>query len=252
MGYKFYYSSQIGTSHIKTNTPKQDDLGILNCVINDKEYLISAVADGAGSAKYSQISSKHICKFLIKKMQNWLKENELANFSKEIVISWIKEFQNILNRFIRVNKLSTIRDFATTILFAILSDSKNIFFQIGDGAIVVGNSEKLECVFLPQKGEYANTTHFIVEQNFENNLAFKVFDESFERVAMHTDGIENISLIKLETPHLGFFNPFFDCLADEPLGYNKDVSEELGEFLSSNDVNQRTDDDKTMVVIVKA
>ena len=148
--------------------------------------------------------------------------------------------------------MTSLRDFATTILFSILSEEVNIFFQIGDGAIVFGNNEKLECVFVPQKGEYTNTTHFIVEDNFEKHLMFKIINEKIERIAMQTDGVEMISLINLETPSLGFFNPFFACLNDEPIGYNKELSQELGEFLSSDRVNQRTNDDKTMIIITKA
>ena len=251
MNYRYYHSSQIGSAHIKSNTPKQDDLGVFDCVINDKNYLISVLADGAGSAKYSEISSKHICRFLIKKTAAFLNENTIEDLNKDVAILWIKQFQVILNRFIKIYKLSSIREFATTVLFALLSDDKSVFFQIGDGAIIIGNNEKLDCVFKPQKGEYINTTHFIVESNFEENMEFKVIDSDFENLAMHTDGIEMISLKNLETPSLGFFNPFFDCLKEELPGYNEELSQELAEFLSCDRVNQRTNDDKTMLIVQK-
>ena len=148
-------------------------------------------------------------------------------------------------------KLETIRDFATTILFAVLSDVGNIFIQIGDGAISIGTATELQCVFHPQKGEYANTTHFATEEHFEKYLMFKAINESVERLAMHTDGIEMISLINLETPSIAFFNPFFEGLNDEPAGYNEGLSMELAEFLASDRVNKRTNDDKTLVIAKK-
>ena len=251
MSYRFYYSSVKGTSHEKTNTPKQDNLSVQCCVVNDVEYLISSVADGAGTAKHSDISSNFICRFLNKRMIEWLQTNEISNFNQDVMYAWIRKFQTIINRFIKIYKLSSIRDFATTILFAALSNKGNIFVQIGDGAISVGNSAELNCVFHPQKGEYANTTHFATEEKFENNLMFKFVSENIERVAMHTDGIEMISLVNLETPSLAFFNPFFDCLVDEPNGYNEELSQELSEFLNSERVNKRTNDDKTLVIITK-
>lgn len=251
MTYKYYYSSVKGTSHEKTNTPKQDNLRVLHCCANNINYLISAVADGAGTAKYSNISSKHICKFLTQKMSIWLRTNELSTFNQDIISSWIKQFQVLLNRFIRRYKLETIRDFATTILFAVLSDVGNVFMQIGDGAISIGNATELQCVFHPQKGEYANTTHFATEEHFEKYLMFKNSNNNIERLAMHTDGIEMISLVNLETPSTAFFNPFFECLNDEPIGYNKELSEELSEFLASERVNKKTDDDKTLVIAMK-
>ena len=251
MSYKYYYSSIKGTSHEKTNTQKQDDLCVSSFDVNNTNYLISAIADGAGTAKHSDISSKHICKFLNKKMSNWLKTNEISTFNQDLICSWIRQFQQILNRYIRFHKLESIRDFATTILFAVLSDNGNIFVQIGDGAISIGNSTELNCVFHPQKGEYANTTHFATEEHFENSLMFKFINENIERLAMHTDGIETISLINLEKPSLSFFNPFFDGLNDELAGLNVGLCEELSEFLSSDRVNKRTNDDKTLVIAMR-
>ena len=252
MSYKYYYSSVKGTSHEKTNTPKQDSLCVVNCDANNKNYFISAIADGAGTAKYSDISAKFICKYLSKKMLLWLKNNELTEFNQEIFCSWIKQIQSILNRYIKIFKMTSLRDFATTILFAVLSDNTNLFIQIGDGVITIGNCTELNCVFKPQKGEYANTTHFATEEHFENNLMFKFINENVERIAMHTDGIEMISLINLEKPSLPFFNPFFNALEDEKAGYNDDLSKELTEFLCSERVNKRTNDDKTLVIAMKA
>lgn len=251
MSYKFYYSSVKGTSHEKTGTLKQDDLCVQPFSVNGTDYIISIVADGAGTAKYSNISSKFISKFLVKKMSNWLKGNSIMDFNKDILCSWIKKSQNILKRYIRMQKLTSIRDFATTVLFAVLSNKGNVFAQIGDGAIVVGNEEELNSVFIPQKGEYANTTHFATEEIFEQYLMFEVNENNVERLAMHTDGIEMISLINLEKPSMPFFNPFFVALNDEPVGYNEELSQELAEFLSSDRVNKRTNDDKTLIIIVK-
>lgn len=252
MNYKYCFASVIGTSHKITNTAKQDNLCVINLNINDKDYFISAVADGAGRAKYSDRTSKFVCKFLTKKMTNWLKMNELSEFNKNIATSWIRQFQSILKRYMKIYKFETVKDFATTILFAVLSNRGNIFFQIGDGAISVGNDDNLKCVFKPQKGEYVNTTYFATQDNFEKYLMFEKNNDNIERFAMQTDGIETISLINYKEPSLAFFNPLFDCLRVESLGYSEDLSVELSEFLASDRVNKRTNDDKTLVIAMKA
>ncbi|MCR5260600.1 MAG: protein phosphatase 2C domain-containing protein [Candidatus Gastranaerophilales bacterium] len=253
MSYKYYYSSVKGTSHIKTDTPKQDSLYVFGFVSDKKHYLISAVADGAGTAKYSDISSAFLCRYLAFQMKIWLtKRKDLSDFKKEIFCEWIKKFQILLyKKYIAKNKKTSLRDFSTTVLFSVLGDNLNVFAQIGDGAIAAGNQTELKCVFIPQKGEYANTTHFITEEHFEKYLMFASTDEKIERLAVHTDGIEMISLINLEKPSLQFFNPFFDCLADEPKGFNEELSKELSEFLSSDRVNSRTNDDKTLLIAMK-
>ena len=68
MNWKYFYSSVKGTSHIASNTPKQDNCGI--CVF--KDYLIATIADGAGSAKYSDLSSKLFVSCLSEKLNNGL------------------------------------------------------------------------------------------------------------------------------------------------------------------------------------
>lgn len=252
MNWKYYFSSVKGTLHEKTGTPKQDNLCVSTFEINNTQYIISAVADGAGSAKHSDESAKYICKFLNRKMSNWLKTNIITSFNKDLFCSWIRNFQQILNRYIRKKKLESIRDFATTILFAVLSDKGNVFIQLGDGAISIGNATDFNCVFKPQKGEYTNTTHFITESQFDKYIMFKIVNENIERLAMHTDGIEMISLINLESPSLSFFNPFFEYLNNEPAGENKELSNDLTEFLTSDRVNKRTNDDKTLVIIANS
>jgi len=251
MSYKYYYSSVKGTSHEETDTPKQDSLRVFSLTVDKKDYFISVVTDGAGTAKFSDKSSDYLCQYLAFTMMGWLRSNNLSDFKREIFCNWIKNFQSLLHEYVKRDNLPSVRECATTLLFAVISDDTNLFAQIGDGAIIIDNQEELKCVFTPQKGEYANTTHFVIEEKFERYLMFGMTNEKVERFAMHTDGIEMISLVNLEKPLKQFFNPFFDCLANEPKGYNKELSEELSEFLSSDRVNKKTNDDKTLVIAVK-
>ena len=69
---KYAYSSVIGTSHIIDKTEKQDFSIVKNYNINGENFLFAAVADGAGSAKFSGKSSKYICNFFIIKTKSWL------------------------------------------------------------------------------------------------------------------------------------------------------------------------------------
>ena len=58
-----------------------------------------------------------------------------------------------------------IRDFACTLLVAIVSREVAVFWQIGDGAICfrVAGSEQYQCAYWPEKGEYSNVTFFITD-----------------------------------------------------------------------------------------
>lgn len=94
MNWKYFYSSVKGTSHIASNTLKQDSCEI--CEFNN--YLVSAVADGAGSAKHSDLSSKFICKLFVRKSKQWLISNKLENLTRAIISEWFIYFQKVINR----------------------------------------------------------------------------------------------------------------------------------------------------------
>ena len=248
MNWKYIYSSVKGSSHEATNTPKQDNCKNCILLINGKDYLVSAVADGAGSAKYSDLSSKFICKLFIRKTKQWLENNSLEDLTREVIAKWFIYFQKIIKRTVSIYKLETVRDFATTLLFSVLSKNYNVFVQIGDGIIAVGDNDNFECVFLPQNGEFINTTHFATESSAVNIFMFKTINESVKRIAMHTDGIEQIALdFKGQKPFIPFFTPFFSAIEKlENSGYSETLSKQLELFLQSDRVNKKTDDDKTL------
>ena len=238
--WNYFLASVKGTSHESSNLPKQDSVMVSTFSVDNNEYLVGVVADGAGSAKYSDASSKFICKYFIKRTKNWLKRKELKDLTQENIGTWFIDFKE------------SSREFATTLLYGVLSKNYNIFVQIGDGAISVGDDKSFECVFWPQNGEFINTTSFATEENSENKFMFKVSEELVEKLAMHTDGIELIALdMKNQKPYLPFFTPFFNALYKlKTFGYSENLSKQAETFLQSDKVNQKTDDDKTLLMII--
>lgn len=249
--WKYALASVIGTSHLDSNTTKQDFCLVEKKNINGVNYLFSAVADGAGSAKFSDKSSSYICRLFIRKAEKWLNENDISTLNKEVVLSWFLHFQNVLNRVVRIYHIDSIKEFATTLLFALLSEKGNIFVQIGDGVIAKGDINDLNCVFEPQHGEYINTTYFATEKNISERFMFEFNSDKIKRLVMHTDGIEIISFnFALKKPHINFFNPIFAMLDEfNKSGLDKNTSEFIHGFLDCERVKQKTDDDKTMVII---
>ena len=249
--WKYALASVIGTSHLDSNTTKQDFCLVEKKNINGVNYLFSAVADGAGSAKFSDKSSSYICRLFIRKAEKWLNENDISTLNKEVVLSWFLHFQNVINRVVRIYHIDSIKEFATTLLFALLSEKGNIFVQIGDGLIAKGDINDLNCVFEPQHGEYINTTYFATEKNISERFMFEFNSDKIKRLVMHTDGIEIISFnFALKKPHINFFNPIFAMLDEfNKSGLDKNTSEFIYGFLDCERVKQKTDDDKTMVII---
>src|SRR5207253_127084 len=105
-------------------------------------------------------------------------------------------------------------------------------------------------VFWPQSGEYANTTFFLTGQDFEERLAFCVLAQKVEELALFTDGLQPLALhYASRSVHAPFFDPMFKRLHSAP-----DVTSlegPLQEFLRSKAVNERTDDDKTLILATR-
>ena len=61
----------------------------------------------------------------------------------------------------------SLRDYASTLLAAVLRHEESVFLQIGDGVIVVQGADRggWAWVFWPDHGEYANVTSFLSDEN---------------------------------------------------------------------------------------
>ena len=249
--WKYALASVIGTSHLDSNTTKQDYCLVTKKVINNINYFFSAVADGAGSAKFSDKSSSYICRLFTRKAEKWLSYNDIYSLNREVILSWFLHFQKVINRAVRIYNIDSIKEFATTLLFALLSEKGNIFVQIGDGVIARGDIEDLNCDVEPQNGEYINTTYFATEKNISERFMFEFNSDNIKRLVMYTDGIEIISYnFTLKKPHINFFNPIFAQLEEfDNSGLDKNTSEFIFGFLDCERVKQKTDDDKTLVIV---
>jgi len=252
MDWKYFYSSVKGTSHISNGSEKQDNCDSEMFNINGNNYLVSVVADGAGSAKYSDISSAYICKLFIRKSKQFLEKDSIENLSREIVVTWFDYFQKVMTRFAALYKLGSTRELATTVLYALLSENLNIFIQIGDGIIAIADEQNISAIFLPQNGEFLNTTNFATQSNAKEIFMFKTMSEPVKRIAIHTDGIEQIAFdFANQIPFLPFFSMFFNATdKTKNIGYSEALSKQLESFLQSERVNKKTDDDKTLFIAV--
>jgi hypothetical protein len=143
-----------------------------------------------------------------------------------------------------------IRDYACTMLLAVQRARDLVFVQLGDGAIVIERAGVCGVVTWPMGGEYAGTTYFVTETNAIDLIEFTAIPGQISRLLMFTDGLERLALnFANQLPHLPFAQSLWEQLesAESP----SDLMEPMFQFLNSPQVVSRTDDDKTLVVIVK-
>jgi hypothetical protein len=249
------YSSVIGTSHEKTGLPCQD-AGCCRILSDpdDRHVLLAVACDGAGSASRSLDGATLTIGRFLREFSEATSHSGLDGITKEFVEDWLSRVRSEIRDRAETDDLSP-REFACTILGAVVGHDRAAFFQIGDGAIVVSNRAEPDdygWVFWPQHGEFANETNFITQDNALEVLEFELVERCIDEIAMFTDGIERLVLdLQERTAHAPFFRTLFGWLVQmEPMAVSEKIpaSEVVSRYLNSKQINDRTDDDKTLIL----
>jgi serine/threonine protein phosphatase PrpC len=227
-------------------------------IFND--VIVGAVADGAGSAKYSDIGAKlaveAVIKYLsrigayLRKRKPWcqsfwrsLSEKE----AKKLFAKTLKKAIASLHEEAKTENYS-VNDLACTLLIFVATPQWVAAMQIGDGFIVVRSQEsEYQLLFQPDKGEFANETTFITSSNALDEMQVRVLTGHQEFICAATDGLEKLAIRFSDwTPFALFFKPLEEYLGETNEPEKED--EYLKNFLDSERLNARTDDDKTLLL----
>jgi protein phosphatase 2C-like protein len=241
--------SVVGTSHRRLETECQDSCFTHRMVIGEDECLVIACADGAGSASEGGLGAAVACQAFCQLARDGLSGDlRVAHLDEMRVLQWYRQVRDELAEEASQRNIR-LRELACTLLTAVLSPRVGVFAQVGDGAIVVGADGAYQAVTWPTSGEYANETTFITADTFEKAFECVRWQAPISEVALLTDGLQRLALSYAnKSVHAPFFTPMFQALlaAEVP----DLLSPGLERFLDSPAVNERTDDDKTLVLAV--
>jgi serine/threonine protein phosphatase PrpC len=237
-------TSVVGASHQKLQTPCQDYCGYQPCILGSERALVIGIADGAGSAKSSEIGSRETVDHLLRQIAHC--DLGLIEIQEETVAAWLQRTRDHLDK-VALEREIPVGDLACTVLFAILADSGAIFCQVGDGAWIAKSNGSYMTATWPSGGEYANQTTFITSPNWREVMQFRILRERLSAVAGFSDGLQNVALhFASRSVHAPFFDSKFKAL--EETDDETSLRAPLMEFLSSAALAERTDDDKTLVL----
>ena len=252
MSWRFLNAAVAGTSHLRAGLPCQDDCLIDVLMLGEDEILVAIASDGAGSAQRAEEGSGIVCASLLASAAACLQDGAaIEQLTRERVQQWIGRARAEIETRAKDEAL-VARDFACTLVAAIAGPGAAAFFQIGDGAIVAGAGESCEVVFWPDCGEYANMTFFATDDDWTNHLQFDVRPVRIDELALMTDGLQRLALqFDTRAPHAPFFEPMFAALRARSAGFAADLEPQLVAFLGCSAVNDRTDDDKSLVIATR-
>lgn len=253
MSWCYAAASVIGLSHLRAGIRLQDAKRCFVVDSNgaDAHRFFAIVSDGAGSAEFGGQGASIVCRtFANLAAQEFRKNDGLPNDA--IVWSWLDAARDRI-QLAATRRGRVARDFASTLVLVMISADDLITAHVGDGAIVARNTLDRTWTVLsgPHNGEYASTTFFVTEDP-QPALRIARYQNQYDAVACFSDGIENLVLdATTGTPSAAFFNPMARPLeASLAHGEDASLSRSLATFLGSGRVNERTDDDKTLIVAV--
>jgi hypothetical protein len=214
----------------------------------DRNCLLRQWRDGAGTAERSDVGASLAVSRFLKDFA----ELDPASIDRTFVVEWIGSVQSEIAA-IAAEDGRESRDYACTMLGAVIAKSGSAYVQIGDGAIVVGTEEPGEYtwIFWPQHGEYANVTNFLTQELATETLEFDT-GPPVREIALFSDGIERLVLdFSARSVHSPSFRPIFKWLAGTEPSDLQQPADALIAYLGSEHVNKRTDDDKTLVMATR-
>lgn len=211
-------SSVRGRSHAHKGIHRDDDFKLF--CDNSSEWIISCVADGAGSCKYSRqgayvaadIATRvlkealkgHYGNILERAYQNYYVEKKeedkslLLEAYQHTMVKAVYEAVKAIHNCVDSERGDSVKDFSTTLILAAHKKVEDgylvISFWIGDGGVVIyDKNKKVTLMGDPDSGEFAGQTRFLDNRILENSSVYtrvrmeKV--DSMSALILATDGI---------------------------------------------------------------
>jgi hypothetical protein len=250
MSWRYVSAIAVGTSHLRTDMPCQDRVAcaVVPCP-DGADVFVGVVSDGAGSAAFAERGAATVCERLPVLVRDALaRSSDLDAVSDDDVRTWFLRLRDEL-RTQAGDTDAELREFSATVLLAVASDHQTLCAAVGDGAVVVraGAGAPFEVALWPEGGEYVNQTYFLTDDAVAERVAIRRFDGVTDVIAF-SDGLQQLAL---ERATRTAFEPFFAPLVRtvrESAAPPDELARSLAAYLDSDAVNQRTDDDKALLV----
>ncbi len=240
-------ASVTGKSHLRQAKVNEDAY----CFASRLDgVLVLAVSDGAGSASCGAQGAELATMGVV----TFLSEEQLPTAQE----AWQPLMQGVAQHIHNTLEAHAItqqkeaRDFACTLLVAVLAPSHSALLQVGDGAIIGMSNETMTRLTQAVYGDYASETVFITSQDYLDYCSCTVIlSETITGLALLTDGLEPVAMdLRTNQPFSPFFTPLFRFASIEQEDNKK--SQILASFLMSERLAQRTHDDMTLVLAVRS
>lgn len=216
-------ASQRGRSHAHEGRPRDDHFKVK--YLEESGWYILAVADGAGSAKYSRKGSILACEASVQHCEQFFSDSKSIHDFEDYICTYNSEngdeYKKLLGDYIyklvgnaafdgykAINAEATdhgspIKDYATTLLLVVCKKFDFGWFVasfwVGDGAICIFDKDRqyFKILGTPDEGEFAGQTRFLTmpeifrdAASFYGRLKFSI-EQDFTALMLMTDGVSD-------------------------------------------------------------
>lgn len=240
-------ASVCGTGHVKNQQLCQD---AHHWQLLPGNVLVVAAADGAGSASQGKVGAMVAVETAIESLSvRDFRRDFLAD--DETVQLLLTEALVAAKKAVEDEAIACDRqphDLATTLIIAIATPNMVAAVQVGDGLAVARDTKgNLLALTMPNNGEYINETTFLTSPGALDTAQMRLWREAIVNIGVLTDGLQMLALnMVVGEPHKPFFFPLFDFV--ENAQDKTEAKEQLVNFLGSERITQRTDDDLTLIL----
>jgi hypothetical protein len=240
-------ASATGRRHRQHQQPCQD---AVRWVATAGGLLLTAVADGAGSAPCGEAGAKTAVTAALAALEAVAGASATLDSdtrASTLVRSAIDAALEALREAAALRK-APLGEYATTLLVCVAGTDGVAAGQIGDGAVLVGSGrDRLEALTQPAAGEYLNETVFLTSEGALERLQTTFWTGRAQHVVLFSDGLQMLALkMPGAVPHLPFFQPLLGWLGR--LDDLEAGQRELEATLRSARFSERTDDDLTLLL----
>lgn len=248
MAWRWAAARATGRSHLKGGLSCQDRFGMQ---LLPDGTLIAALADGAGSAIHGDVGAETAVNTVLSFLHHALTGG--ATDLKALMRDVVREARQAVVA-VAEREQQDLRQYASTLLAVVLTHEGGAAAQIGDGVIVVKRDhEEWVWILWPQRGEYTNTTFFLIDPAANQRLEVESFPGPITDLALMSDGLECLALRYADQAvHQPFFNGMFRSLVlAEGFDEIKALSDALKEYLACETISSRTDDDVSIILATR-
>jgi serine/threonine protein phosphatase PrpC len=248
----FYKMSLVGDAHLADKNPVCQDANAVKMLANG--WVIAAIADGLGSAKYSDVGSRTAVEVVACFVEEHLPDKWHDESLKSVLrTAYHAAFKSIKK--IAAQREHNIKEYDTTLTTLIYNGTNVVYGHVGDGGIIaLSPYGDFSVLTTAQKGEEFNMV--VPLRMGPDNWIFGTARESACALLMMTDGIYDIAcpwlLAKQKPPvYVNYVRRFMDTntFAVKTASDFENAETEIKSFFTSKDSKQITDD-KTIVGII--